>query len=115
MLSKTQVEKIQSESGKKDKVLSLVFNALSDPSRLQIFKILLERNDVCVSDIANILNVSVPAASRQLSILESSGLVEKVRQGQSTCFRVQKENTITNSLIEVLKKGRFIRESLKNG
>ena len=107
MLSKTQVAKIQNESGKKDKALSLVFNALSDPGRLQIFKILLERPDVCVSDVANILNVSVPAASRQLSILESSGLVEKIRQGQTTCFRVQKENTNINSLIEVLKKGQY--------
>ncbi len=81
MLNKTQVEKIKKEAAGEDKMLSLVFNALSDPGRLQIFKILLEHKDICVSDIANILNVSVPAASRQLTILELSGLIEKIRKG----------------------------------
>ena len=104
MLDKSQVEKIQEESGAEDKTLSLMFNALSDPGRLRIFKVLLEHPDVCVSDIANILNVSVPAASMQLKILEASGLIEKVRRGQATCFKVDKKAIRAKSVIDVLKK-----------
>jgi len=104
MLNKNQVEKIQKESTGGDKILSLVFNALSDPGRLKIFKILMEHEDICVSDIANILDVSVPAASRQLTILELSGLVEKVRKGQTTCFKVLEDSQTTKSVIKVLEK-----------
>jgi len=104
MLNKSQVEKIQVESSTGNKTLSLIFSALSDPGRLRIFKVLLEHPEVCVSDIANILNVSVPAASRQLKILEFSGLIEKVRRGQTTCFKVDKNALKTKSVIDVLKK-----------
>jgi len=104
MLTSDQVEKIQKESAGEDKTLSLVFGALGDPGRLQVFKILLDHQDVCVSDVANILNVSVPAASRQLTILELSGLVEKVRKGQTTCFRVLKNSQTTKSVIRVLER-----------
>jgi len=104
MLTKGQAEKIREDSAIDDKTLSLVFSALSDPGRLRILKILMKHRDVCVSDVANVLNVSVPAASRHLSILESSGLVEKVRMGQSTCFRVLENNQTIKSVIKVLEK-----------
>ena len=104
MLNKSQVEKIQEEYRVENKTLSIIFSALSDPGRLQIFKILLVHSGVCVSDIANILNVSVPAASRQLKILETSGLIEKVRQGQATCFKVDRKAIRTKLVIDVLKK-----------
>lgn len=104
MLSKMKVAELQEETLIKDKTLSLTFRALSDPGRLQIFKVLLEHRDICVSDIANILGVSVPAASRQLKILELSGLIEKLRNGQTTCFKVQRDNLATRSIIDVLKK-----------
>ena len=106
MLTKTQVEKIQKKSSSKDNALSTTFNALSDPGRLQILKILLEYRDkdICVSDIANILGVSVPAASRQLKILELSELIEKIRHGQTTCFRVKGDNQISKLIIDVLKR-----------
>ena len=104
MVNKVKVAELQEETLIKDKTLSLTFSALSDPGRLQIFKVLLEHRDICVSDIANILNVSVPAASRQLKILELSGLIEKIRKGQTTCFKVQRDNLATRSVIDVLKK-----------
>jgi len=102
MLNEGQVQKLRDESAGDNKVLPQVFGALSDPGRLQIFKMLLENQNICVSDIANILGVSIPAASRQLTILESSGLVEKIRKGQSTCFRVLENNQTTKSVIRIL-------------
>jgi len=107
MLTESQAKKIRKDSSVDDKTLSLLFSALGDPARLQVVRILTDREntcDICVSDIANILGVSVPAASRQLSILETSGIVEKVRKGQSTCFRIPADNKVTNSLLEILGK-----------
>ena len=105
MLSESQVQKIQEKSANENDSLSLMFGALSDPGRMQVFKILLEHNDICVSDMANILKVSVPAASRQLTILEFAGLIKKIRKGQSTCFKILWDSEKTRMLIQILKKG----------
>lgn len=107
MLNKSQIKKLRGQSSA-GTALSGIFSALSDAGRLQIFNILLERNDVCVSDIANILGVSVPAASRQLTILEQAGLITRVRKGQMICFQIQTKNSIVKSIIRILKKGRKI-------
>lgn len=104
MLTKNQIQKLKGKSEKESGILLQVFGALGDSGRLQIFKVLLENQNVCVSDIANILGVSVPAASKQLSILEKSGLIEKVRKGQATCFKVLEENPTTKSVIKILEK-----------
>ena len=103
MLTKTEVEKIQKESNAKDVTLSTMFSALSDPGRLRIFKVILGHPDVCVSDIANILNVSVPAASRQMKILSAAGLIEKVRRGQITCFKVDRKAIKIKLVIRILE------------
>ena len=103
MLNKSQVSKLK-KGYDKNKKLSVIFNALSDVGRMQIFKIFLEREDVCVSDISKIIDVSVPAASRQLTILEQAGMIEKVRKGQMICFRVMKKDKTVRSIIEIIKK-----------
>ena len=45
--------------------------ALSEPQRIKMMKIICsaEKNTVCVSDIARILNISQPAATKHLKIL----------------------------------------------
>lgn len=102
MLPKNEITQLQKQNSKKDTPIHLVFSALSDPSRLHLFKVLQKNENVCVSDAANILKVSVPAASRQLKILESSGLIEKVRKGQMTCFKANKANKLTKAIIDII-------------
>jgi len=104
MLAEKQIKELKKQSESNDADVSAVFSALSDSGRLKIFKILLKNHDVCVSDIANVLGVSVPAASKQLSVLESSGLIERVRKGQTTCFKVLHESPTTKSVIKILEK-----------
>lgn len=82
--------------------LSLAFGALSDGGRIRIIKILSRRNDICVSDIARILGVSVPAASQQLKVLEMAGLVEKERCGQMVCYRLNKKEPFVKSILKVV-------------
>ncbi len=103
MLTGTQLRKLK-RSLRDGKSLPLIFGALGDPGRLRIFKILLENKDVCVSDMANILGVSVPAASHQLSVLETAGLIERLRRGKMTCFKIPVENKTVKSIIDVLNK-----------
>jgi DNA-binding transcriptional ArsR family regulator len=56
--------------------LDLIFSALSDATRRAILT-RLERGEASVSELAAPFAVSMPAISKQLSVLEKAGLVER--------------------------------------
>lgn len=103
MLSKDQVRDIQQEHLLDDDELSRAFGVLGDQNRWRIFKLLVEYRDLCVTDLANILNVSVPAVSQQLRVMEMSGLIKKERQGQMTCYKIHRGNPITQMVERLVR------------
>jgi len=58
-----------------------VFKALSDETKLRILKILQERDELCVCEIMQALNISQSRASRNLGILKNAGFVIDRRDG----------------------------------
>lgn len=64
------------------------FKLLSDPSRLRIVYALLEGGDLCVSDLAGLVEVSESATSHQLRQLRLAGLVRARKQGREVFYRV---------------------------
>ncbi len=99
MLTSSQINLIKDEKPLRDKHLSSIFYALGDPGRLKAIKALLKyEEDICVSEFAAILNVSVPAASRQLKILEQASLVVRERKGQMICYQINKENPLVKAV-----------------
>jgi len=103
MLPKEKLKIIQASiSNAQDSNLPRIFSALSDPGRFQIFNLLLKHKDVCVSDIASILNTTVPAASQQLKILELVGLVKREREGQMICYKIAGDNPTVKSIIKLI-------------
>lgn len=104
MLTKQKVVRIQKIlENSLDERMPLIFDALGDPGRYKIFKLLIEEKDVCVTDIAHVLKISIPAASQQLKILERTGLVRKERMGQAVCYAIRKEDAIISSIVRILK------------
>lgn len=79
-----------------------IFDALADPGRLKIFKLLINKRDVCVSDVAEIMKISVPAASRQLKILETAGLARRIRNGQMICYVINQSDPIVKAIKKFL-------------
>ena len=77
MLSKSRIRQIKKEVLFGNDRMASVFGALSDRGRLRIFKLLLKYDNLCVTEIANVFGVSVPAASQQLKIMEVNRLIEK--------------------------------------
>ena len=75
------------------------FKALSDPTRLKIFRMLAANpsNKLCVGAIAERLGVTQPAVSQHLRVLKNVGLVDPNRDG----FRVH--YTINPATLEVFK------------
>ncbi len=82
------------------KKLSLMFGALGDVNRLLIFKILLNRQGICVSELADELNITPAAVSQHLKILYRQGLVVKKRIGQKMCYEVNLSNQTVDKLIK---------------
>ncbi|MBI2051506.1 winged helix-turn-helix transcriptional regulator [Candidatus Roizmanbacteria bacterium] len=102
MLSKAKITQIQWFLRGVDLRLSVIFDGLSDPTRIRIFSLLLRYKDLCVTDIARILGVTVSAASQQLRILEMTGLIRKNRAGQMTCYTVEKSSPIVRTIARYL-------------
>ena len=75
--------------------------ALGDKTRFKIFKILLSGKEMCVSEIAETLNISTPAVSQHFRIFELVGLVDKERYGQKICYKLKSDDVLVRQLIKL--------------
>ena len=65
--------------------LSELFKVFGDSTRIKILYVLLE-SDMCVCDLAQILNLTQSAISHQLRILKQSKLVKNRREGKTVIY-----------------------------
>lgn len=103
MLNKGQIANIKTELDAEDAAFPLAFQALGDPGKFKIFKVLMNYHEICVTDIANIFGITVSAASQQLRVLERLGLILKVRMGRMVCYEINHENLVVKQLCKLLK------------
>jgi ArsR family transcriptional regulator, arsenate/arsenite/antimonite-responsive transcriptional repressor len=64
-----------------------IFKALSDPTRLRVFLLLMKR-DLCVCELTFVLEMSQSRISHQLRLLRDSGLVEDKRDGRWIIYTI---------------------------
>ena len=74
--------------------LAELFKVFGDSTRIRILYVLLEA-EVCVCDLAEVLNMSQSAISHQLSILKRSRLVKNRREGKSMFYSLADEHVRT--------------------
>ena len=90
-----------------------ICSAMADPRRILLLYAISEepRN---VSDLAEYVGISQPAASRHLKILRERGLVNAIRQGASVEYHLTDERLIDalNTLRDVLRDRLTYRASL---
>ncbi|EGA90690.1 transcriptional regulator, ArsR family protein [Planococcus donghaensis MPA1U2] len=75
------VERVQPQIDKVNGV-ELVFKALSDATRLKVAYALSLEEELCVCDVANILNTTTATASHHLRYLRNMGLVKYDKRGK---------------------------------
>ncbi len=107
MITGNQIVKIRKNfngSGQRE-----VFRILADTNRYRIFEILAklpvfgpkgQPAGLTVSDIAKILNISIPLSSQHLKILVLGNILEKEKQGQKVFYKLKANNKIAKSIIE---------------
>lgn len=69
-------------SGDEIEGMATLFKALSDPTRIRILSELTAGNALCVSDIADLLDISISRASHHLTLLEHLGFVRGRQDGK---------------------------------
>jgi DNA-binding transcriptional ArsR family regulator len=70
--------------------ISLVFGALADPTRRAILTRLTE-SDATVAELAAPFEVSQPAISRHLKVLENAGLISRTRRATARLSHLEAE------------------------
>jgi ArsR family transcriptional regulator len=64
------------------------FKCLSDPTRLEIVKLVIAKQDVCVCELTEQLSMSQPKVSRHLALLRNLSILLDQRQGQWVYYRL---------------------------
>src|SRR5262249_46892599 len=68
--------------------LDATFGALADPTRRAILARLAEKPEISVTELAQPFDVTLPAISRHLRVLEEAGLLARRREGRVHHCRV---------------------------
>ncbi len=102
MLEASQIKNIKKIMDEEDTSVSNIFNVLGDKNRFLIMKLLVDQGEMCVSDIAAVLDVSVSAVSQHLRILEMSQLVEGERMGQMMCYKPKTDDPSIKKIINLI-------------
>ena|SRR5207237_6348417 len=85
--------------------LDSVFSALADPTRRGIVARLSE-GDATVGELAEPFEISLPAISKHLGVLEGAGLVKREREGRSRRCHLVAE-PMQDALEWIAQYGRF--------
>ncbi|MFA6297455.1 MAG: metalloregulator ArsR/SmtB family transcription factor [Candidatus Paceibacterota bacterium] len=70
--------------------LAKLMRVAGDESRLKILCIIFSKKKVCVSDIAEKLDMSVAIVSHHLQVMAKEGLAVPVREGKRVCYELPK-------------------------
>jgi DNA-binding transcriptional ArsR family regulator len=100
MLKAHEVKKLKEHLQEEDPRLPIVFNALSDQNRCNIFRLFLKKNKLCVSDVSNILGISMSLASQHLKVLEVTGLVVRKKEGRTVYYLPNTQDKLVSSIVK---------------
>ncbi len=87
------IENVRQHMPNSDQVSDLanLFKVFGDATRAKIMSVL-EIRDLCVCDIADVLNISVSAVSHQLRILRDAKLVKAIKMGKEVMYSLDDDH-----------------------
>lgn len=100
MKTAQKISKLTAEEERAIRIMQL----LGDSTRYKIFKLLQNEDEMCVSEIAENLNISVSAVSQHFRSFEMVGLVDKERMGQKICYALRDEDEFIQKIVSLVKK-----------
>src|SRR5690554_3399959 len=90
------VERVREELPKEEILYELAefYKVFGDSTRIRILSAL-EKSEMCVCDIANLLNMTQSAISHQLRVLKKARLVKNRREGKVIYYSLDDEHVQT--------------------
>lgn len=87
-------EKVKRIKGRLPETESLapMFKALADPARLKIAYALMTEGELCVCDLAHVLDATVASASHHLRLMKSLGLAKSRKEGKLVFYSLKDEH-----------------------
>lgn len=82
-----KVQSVQEAIAQLSRVLSLAGNEV----RLKILYLLEQETQLCVCDLGDILNMTIPAVSQHLRKLKDGNMIQSRRQGQTLFYSLKEE------------------------
>lgn len=79
------------------------FKILSEPVRLRIIYLILERGELCVCDIVTALDLPQSVVSRHLAYMRSRGLVSARREGVWMHYQLALNHGFTGQILGLLQ------------
>lgn len=76
-----------------------LFKCLSEPVRLRILFLLLDKGELCVCDIVDTLGLSQSVVSRHLAYLRNNGLLSTRREGVWIYYQVIKVSPFVDKFL----------------
>jgi len=73
--------------------MAAIFKTLGDPNRVRIVS-LLAKHELCVEDIASLLDMSQSAVSHQLRTLRQMRLVSSRKEGRNVFYKLQDDHVM---------------------
>ena len=74
--------------------LAELYKVFGDSTRIRILYVLFEK-EVCVCDIAAVLNMTLSAISHQLRVLKNAGLVKYRKEGKTSYYSLADDHVKT--------------------
>ena len=106
-LHETVIEQVQEEMPEEEILYDLaeLFKVFGDSTRIKILYVLFQ-SEMCVCDIAQLLNMSQSAISHQLRVLKQAQLVKYRREGKTVFYSLADAhvNTILNQGLEHIEE-----------
>ena len=89
-----------------------ILKALADETRLRIL-LLLDKRDLCVFELMNVLKMEQSRVSHSLNTLKSAGLVKSTRKGRWFLYSLIPEMKNSDLVIAVINNLQLSREDQK--
>lgn len=95
----SQLRKHVSDSNKR---LVEVFDALGDMNRCNLFRLIVKRPGINVSEAANVLDLSLPLVSQHFKILEHGKLLIKTKTGKEVHYKLNDKDSVVLAIVSVI-------------
>lgn len=92
-----------------------IFKALSDESRIRILHLIYKNEEMCISDLEQILNFTQSKTSRHLLYLKNAGLLSFIKQDQWVYYSLKEEfSGIINQIYTFIEKDALLTKDQQN-